>query len=50
VLRLLGGLLYFAGMLIMLWNTLKTVTNGRAIDVQIPAVDQHMTTPALAHA
>jgi cytochrome c oxidase cbb3-type subunit 1 len=50
VLRLLGGLLYFAGMLIMLWNTLKTVANGRAIDVQIPTVDQHMTTPALAHA
>jgi cytochrome c oxidase cbb3-type subunit 1 len=37
VLRLLGGLLYLAGMLIMLWNTLKTATSGRAVDVQIPA-------------
>jgi cytochrome c oxidase cbb3-type subunit 1 len=36
VLRLLGGLLYLGGMLIMLWNTLKTATSGRAADVQIP--------------
>jgi cytochrome c oxidase cbb3-type subunit 1 len=50
VLRLIGGLLYFGGMLIMLWNTLKTATNGRAVDVQIPAVDQHMTASAVAHA
>jgi len=38
MLRLLGGLLYLGGMLIMLWNTLKTATSGRAVDVQIPAV------------
>jgi cytochrome c oxidase cbb3-type subunit 1 len=50
VLRLIGGLLYFGGMLIMLWNALKTATNGRAVDVQIPAVDQHMTASAVAHA
>jgi cytochrome c oxidase cbb3-type subunit 1 len=50
VLRLVGGLLYLSGMLIMLWNTLKTATNGRAVDVLIPSVDQHMTSPALAHA
>jgi cytochrome c oxidase cbb3-type subunit 1 len=37
MLRLLGGLLYLGGMLIMLWNTLKTATNGRSVDVQIPA-------------
>jgi cytochrome c oxidase cbb3-type subunit 1 len=43
VLRLLGGVLYLAGMLIMLWNTLKTATQGRAVDVQIPSV-------AVAHA
>jgi cytochrome c oxidase cbb3-type subunit 1 len=42
-LRFLGGLLYLSGMLIMLWNTVKTATNGHALDVQIPA-------PALAHA
>jgi hypothetical protein len=38
------------GMVIMLWNTLKTATNGRAVDVQIPVVDQQMTTAAVAHA
>jgi cytochrome c oxidase cbb3-type subunit 1 len=35
-------LLYLGGMLIMLWNTLKTATNGRvAVDVPIPAVTAH---------
>jgi cytochrome c oxidase cbb3-type subunit 1 len=43
VVRFSGGLLYLIGMLIMLWNTLKTATNGHAVDVSIPA-------PALAHA
>ena len=37
VLRLLGGLLYLSGMLIMLWNTLKTVRNGRSVTVNISA-------------
>jgi len=41
VLRLLGGLLYLTGMLIMLWNTLKTATAGRAVDVSIPAAVAH---------
>ena len=41
VLRLLGGLLYLGGMLIMLWNTLKTATQGHAVDVQIPAAVAH---------
>ncbi|MFZ4744846.1 MAG: cytochrome C oxidase Cbb3, partial [Limnohabitans sp.] len=41
VLRLLGGLLYLGGMLIMLWNTLKTATQGHAEDVQIPAAVAH---------
>jgi cytochrome c oxidase cbb3-type subunit 1 len=41
VLRLLGGVLYLGGMLIMLWNTLKTATNGRAQTVMIPAVAAH---------
>jgi len=38
--RLLGGVLFLAGMLIMVWNTWKTVRSGRAIDalVQVPAV------------
>ena len=38
VLRLIGGLLYLGGMLIMLWNVLKTATNGRSVQVNIPAV------------
>ncbi|OGB07566.1 MAG: cytochrome-c oxidase, cbb3-type subunit I [Burkholderiales bacterium RIFCSPHIGHO2_12_FULL_61_11] len=42
VLRLLGGLLYFGGMVIMLWNTFKTATAGRVATTDIP--------PAAAHA
>jgi cytochrome c oxidase cbb3-type subunit 1 len=34
---LLGGLLYLGGMVIMLWNVIKTATVGRSVDVQIPA-------------
>ena len=41
VLRLMGGLLYLSGMVIMLWNTIKTATSGRAVPVQIPAVVAH---------
>jgi cytochrome c oxidase cbb3-type subunit 1 len=41
VLRLIGGLLYFSGMLIMLWNTLKTVANGRVETVLIPLSAAH---------
>jgi cytochrome c oxidase cbb3-type subunit 1 len=36
LLRLIGGLLYLAGMLIMLWNVLKTVTAGQATTVPVP--------------
>jgi cytochrome c oxidase cbb3-type subunit 1 len=43
VLRLSGGLLYLLGMLIMLWNTIKTAVAGRVVPVQIPAI-------AVAHA
>ena len=41
--RLLGGVLYLAGMLIMLYNVVKTVAGARAADVSIPA-------PAAGHA
>jgi cytochrome c oxidase cbb3-type subunit 1 len=41
VLRLLGGLLYLGGMLVMLWNTFKTVAQGRVVDVQIPVLEAH---------
>jgi len=35
--RLLGGLLYLAGMVIMLYNVLKTVAGAAAVDAPIPA-------------
>ena len=41
--RLIGGLLYFAGMLIMAWNVFKTAAVGKAADGPIPM-------PAAAHA
>jgi cytochrome c oxidase cbb3-type subunit 1 len=42
--RLLGGMLFLGGMLIMAWNVWKTVAGQRAVDdAKIPAV-------ALAHA
>ncbi|WP_457447357.1 cytochrome-c oxidase, cbb3-type subunit I [Roseateles sp. P5_E4] len=43
VIRLSGGLLYLAGMLIMSWNVIKTVQAGNSQSVRIPV-------PALAHA
>jgi len=43
VIRLLGGLLYLSGMLIMGWNVVMTVKSGKAADAPIPA-------PVLAHA
>jgi cytochrome c oxidase cbb3-type subunit 1 len=41
VLRLLGGLLYLGGMLVMLWNTLMTATTGRAVSVDVPTTVAH---------
>jgi len=38
IVRLLGGLLYLGGMLIMLWNVIKTATSGKAATATIPAV------------
>ncbi len=37
VIRVIGGGLYLSGMIIMLWNVLKTVANGQQILVQIPS-------------
>ncbi len=39
VIRLLGGVLYLAGMGVMLWNTVMTARNGRVEDVRIPALN-----------
>jgi cytochrome c oxidase cbb3-type subunit 1 len=38
VLRLIGGLLYLSGMVVMLWNTIKTATAGRVAPVSIPVI------------
>ena len=39
VIRLLGGLLYLGGMVVMLWNTVMTVRNGHVPEVRIPALN-----------
>jgi cytochrome c oxidase cbb3-type subunit 1 len=39
VIRLVGGLLYLAGMLIMLWNMVMTMRQGRVVDVPVLAVN-----------
>jgi cytochrome c oxidase cbb3-type subunit 1 len=36
--RLVGGTLFFSGMLIMAWNVIKTVAGGKAEDAPIPAL------------
>ncbi len=41
VLRLIGGVIYLFGMLVMAWNVAKTVAAGRVVPVQIPAVAAH---------
>jgi cytochrome c oxidase cbb3-type subunit I len=41
LIRLVGGLLYLGGMLIMAWNVVKTATNGRYQPIPIPAVAAH---------
>ena len=51
VVRLLGGLLYLGGMLIMAWNVVMTVKSGKPSDVRIPMPVSMPTltpTPALA--
>ena len=35
VVRLVGGLLYFAGMFLMLYNVVKTIGQGRAVDAPV---------------
>jgi cytochrome c oxidase cbb3-type subunit 1 len=38
VVRLSGGLLYLAGMLIMAYNSYKTVIDSKPVDTRIPAL------------
>jgi cytochrome c oxidase cbb3-type subunit I len=37
VIRVMGGLLYLGGMIIMLWNVVKTAMDGQTVTVAIPA-------------
>jgi cytochrome c oxidase cbb3-type subunit 1 len=37
VIRMIGGMLYVSGMIIMLWNVIKTVQMGQAARARIPA-------------
>ena len=39
--RALGGFLYMSGLALMLWNTIKTATNGKAVAVEVPAAVAH---------
>jgi cytochrome c oxidase cbb3-type subunit 1 len=39
--RFLGGLMYLLGMCLMLYNVLRTVFDGQAVDAKIPAVAAH---------
>jgi cytochrome c oxidase cbb3-type subunit 1 len=39
VVRLVGGLLYLTGMLIMLWNTVMTAMSGKAVEARIPTMN-----------
>jgi cytochrome c oxidase cbb3-type subunit 1 len=41
IIRVLGGLLYLGGMVIMLWNVIKTATSGKAAIATIPPVAAH---------
>jgi cytochrome c oxidase cbb3-type subunit 1 len=36
VVRLIGGLLYLAGMGVMAWNVVMTVRNGRIVSAPVP--------------
>ena len=50
--RLVGGLMFFSGMLLMAYNVFKTVQSGKAYDAPIPAVskDTHGAVGTLAPA
>ena len=41
IVRALGGAIFASGMLFMAYNVFRTVTLGRAVDAQIPAVAAH---------
>ena len=41
VIRLGGGLLYLTGMLLMAWNVVMTIRNGKVVEAPIPMVPAH---------
>jgi cytochrome c oxidase cbb3-type subunit 1 len=41
MIRLVGGVLYLGGMLLMLYNCVQTIRVGKAEDASIPAVVAH---------
>jgi len=41
VVRVVGGALYFFGMLVMLWNVMMTALKGKVIAIPVPAVVAH---------
>ncbi len=41
IVRLVGGLFYLSGMLVMAWNVVKTVQIGRPVPTRIPTVLAH---------
>jgi len=41
IIRVLGGLLYLGGMVVMLWNVIKTAQTGKAAVATIPPVAAH---------
>jgi cytochrome c oxidase cbb3-type subunit 1 len=47
VIRLVGGILYFSGMLVMLYNVLKTIAQGSAVDAPVVKAS---SSPAFVHA
>jgi cytochrome c oxidase cbb3-type subunit 1 len=54
VIRVSGGALYLSGMLVMAWNTFKTMAGTRSMDMPIPALAPHehkaAGSPVAAHA
>ena len=49
VIRLVGGLLYFSGMFLMLYNVIKTIGQGRSVDAPVIKAAGHGA-GSLAHA
>lgn len=40
LIRVIGGVLYLSGMLVMAYNVFRTVANGKAVDAEIPTLSQ----------